>query len=265
MENRVGTGLRIGSETRAFRHFDKLNAGKLASSGSAQANERVSVALGMTGQPIIMPAGLPNMQYDTDKVESTIGVRHAAAENIPEKPEEAQTAFIPTPFSWNRGSAASAIVRPSDDRYGVVAETIRRKVRDVSGADLPILDHGAAAKNAPEAPYPSGQPEQQQGGPSGSTATAIPRRTTTFPAPAAIFSTRFTIPGANGRKRRRPLRQRFVRCRNRRRPAARALRFGIDPCLSVPCSMSSMDRMRAATPESPKTPDLGRRDGGSRR
>ena len=45
-----------------------------------------------------------------------------------------------------QGRAASAIVRPSDDRYGVIAETIRRKVRDVSGADLPILDHGAAAK-----------------------------------------------------------------------------------------------------------------------
>ena len=43
------------------------------------------------------------------------------------------------------GRAASAIVTPSDDRYVAVAEAIRRKVRDVSGATLPVIPHSAAA------------------------------------------------------------------------------------------------------------------------
>ena len=44
------------------------------------------------------------------------------------------------------GRAASAIVTPSDDRYVAVAEAIRRSVRDVSGAELPVIDHNAAAR-----------------------------------------------------------------------------------------------------------------------
>ena len=42
------------------------------------------------------------------------------------------------------GLPAAAIVRPSDDRYGAIAETVRGKIHDLTGAKLPVIDHGAA-------------------------------------------------------------------------------------------------------------------------
>ena len=44
------------------------------------------------------------------------------------------------------GRPMAAIVRPSDERYAVLAESVQKKIHDLSGAELPILDHAAVAR-----------------------------------------------------------------------------------------------------------------------
>ena len=124
------------------------------------------------------------------------------------------------------GRPSSAVVCPSDDRYAALAETIQKGIQDLSGAKLPIIAHTAAAVTPRRHLILLGNLNTNR---------AIFRlygysytpADDHYPGNGGHLLHTIHDPWGNGKKRRWPFRQRYIRSRNRHRSLTRAPQGGI--------------------------------------